>query len=245
MKRIVIILFLAAALVGLASAAITTWPNTDQRPYYFQADRGTVTDSIATLGGDTLIVITRRKWMTSSNSTIWAYPSYYSGADTAGQGIAASYLGGSRYLWYLANPTYGVYTFYETGGADSLISELQNVVILGHIAPDSSIAASSIRDGAINDSLMFGASMMVPRAAIPTTIGHGGGSSQIIQGIIETPAAVKTPALIPTGGTFTPSDKSDRVRVGGNFEIQMNNLILGPVTNANACTFSIADSASG
>jgi hypothetical protein len=152
------ILWLVLLLCGwplLADSAITTWPSTSKR-FYFTADRGTVSDSVVTLSGDTITVTVRRKWITSSNGRIRAFPAQYSGSDTTGNGVDASYLGGSRNLWYLANATYSSYNFYEIGGAgsDSLIADIAYSVVPGTIAPDSSVTTAAIRNEAITIAKM-------------------------------------------------------------------------------------------
>lgn len=140
----------AWAAVVPSDAAILTWRTSTLRGYLFSADRGTVSDSVVTLSGDTISVITRRKYITSSNGTIWAYPAIYTAADTAGQGVACSYISDSRHLWYFPGPTKGGnYNFYEVGGADSALAELQGIYVDGFTVPDSSVTVNAIENYAI------------------------------------------------------------------------------------------------
>lgn len=149
-KAVLWVVLLLCGWPLLADSAITTWPSTSKR-YYFTADRGTVSDSVVTIGGDTIAVTVRRKWITNSNGRIRAFAAYYTGSDTTGNGVDASYYGGSRNLWYLANATYAPYVFYEIGGAgtDSLIADISYTVFPGTVVPDSSVTTAGIRDNAI------------------------------------------------------------------------------------------------
>ena len=147
--KVALSLFAVVLLAPLfADAGTTTWPQMTIRGLIFQADRGTVSDSIVTLSGDTISVVVRRKWMTSSNATIRAYPAFYTGADTLNQGTDATYLGSN--WWALDGVAWAPYNFYEIeGGADSLITNISGLVAIGNTLPDSSVVRASIRNAAV------------------------------------------------------------------------------------------------
>ena len=157
---------------GPGEGSVKTWRTSTFKGYLFSADRGSVTDSVivfssftydsvqSVVSGDTVgfitgavldtVVSTRRKWVTSSNGTIWGYPAKYTGSDTAGVGVACTYLGGDRNLWYMPAPdTSEAYNFFEVGGADSALAALQGIFIQGYLLPDSSVPTSAIEDYAI------------------------------------------------------------------------------------------------
>jgi hypothetical protein len=90
--------------------------------YHFNATRTTATahkDYIGKLTGD----------------MITAYPSQ--ATDTTGLGVACTYLGGDRYLWSFVPTTKDVWKFYETHGADSLITGMDSVYVVTPAASDS------------------------------------------------------------------------------------------------------------
>lgn len=179
----------------VSEAATKTWRTSTVRGLYVSADRGvdsdsvlvlsTATlDSVVTLSGDTAnvytggtvtTVTTRRKWITSANGQLTAYPAIYTGSDTTGQGIDLTYIGGSRNLWYLNTtslPTQ-TYNLYETGGSpDSAITDYVAFPVLGYVMPDSSIPASALERGAVGLAEVDTNEVVVYRSALSdTTVG--------------------------------------------------------------------------
>ena len=180
MRRLGFWLFLAALGACLAAPMIsaTTWRTASPRAYYFQADRGTESAYVADTAGVVYTVTVRRKFISGDNGDgVRAYSSYLSVADTAGQGYDCTWLGGSRNLWYTpATLPWGLYNFYEiAGGADTAIAELQNIIVMGKVLPDSSVDASALEAGAVDDPTKLGSgvvtgSKLADRIEIPGSL---------------------------------------------------------------------------
>lgn len=222
MRRTLFALVILLSIASLASATVTAWSGLSIRSPSYQFSRGTTTFNVY----DTGMVshaITVQRWITSGNGRIRAFPAGYTGADTTGQGVDCVYET-FRNGWYVPNPSFTAYRFYEIGGAgaDSLCATPDGVPIVGKTAPDTTFVPT------------------IRRSAIPVTFGPGGSSSQTIQGYLIA-TAVQTSAITPkTGGTVTPNAMWNRVPIIQP-EARGDTMSIGPRTGTAATHLLIED----
>lgn len=139
-------------VLGGCGPAKASWTTVTKRSLPFNVSLKSTSYVVADTSG-ALHTQSVTTWATSSNCGLRAYDADFFPADSASHFTDPVYIGTTRCLWQVENPSSGSYKLFKISGgldADSAVAGMQDIVFIGTTMPDSSVATTSIRNAAVD-----------------------------------------------------------------------------------------------